>query len=70
MTLEPNRGQARSDRARGFGRHRTLSGTCHGARVASNTGARAASIAAMKKLLLLVVIAALATIATKKVRAA
>lgn len=37
---------------------------------ASNLGAGSASIARMKKLLLLVVIAALATLATKKVRAA
>jgi hypothetical protein len=36
----------------------------------SNTARSPATIAAMKKLLLLVVIAALATIATKKVRSA
>ncbi|HLT70492.1 MAG TPA: hypothetical protein VKZ72_10025 [Acidimicrobiales bacterium] len=38
--------------------------------VASIAAGRTATIAAMKKLLLLVVIAALATIATKKVRSA
>jgi len=39
-------------------------------RLASNVARSPATIAAMKKLLLLVVIVALATIATKKVRSA
>jgi hypothetical protein len=47
-----------------------LSNPCRVTHGASNRGSATASIARMKKLLLLVVIAALATLATKKVRAA
>jgi hypothetical protein len=47
-----------------------LSNACRVTHGASNRGVATASIGPMKKLLLLVVIAALATLATKKVRAA
>jgi hypothetical protein len=50
--------------------HSTQSDACRETHEASNVAREGTSIAAMKKLLLLVVIAALATIAAKKVRAA
>lgn len=70
MTLERARAVALSGRAARRGRHSPGAAVCPSAHVASCIGRSRTSIGAMKKLLLLLVIAALATIATKKVRAA
>lgn len=70
MRLEPapmRPDTRRAGRAPGYAMLSTASRMTHDA---SNPGATGATIPAMKKLLLLVVIAALATLATKKVRAA
>ena len=70
MRLEPGRTQPRSGRGERAQAHATGPSACRVTHGASISGVATASIAPMKKLLLLVVIAALATLATKKVRAA
>lgn len=70
MTLERARAVAISGRAPRCHRHSLGAPACHSPHAASCIGRSRTSIGAMKKLLLLLVIAALATIATKKVRAA